>query len=90
VRGADWEYAASLADLVARGQLLHERISTLVIPTLAARAPDHAEQVTGMAQELDRTIRSLREQADAFTALEQRLILLTGQFLLQEEPVGPP
>jgi hypothetical protein len=88
VRGADREYAVSLADLVARGQLLHERITTLVIPTLAARAPDHVEQVTGMADELDRAIRSLREQADAFTALEQRLILLAGQFLLQEDPVG--
>jgi rhodanese-related sulfurtransferase len=85
MRGADREFAASVDDLEARGQLLQERVSTLLLPELAKVDPERAEEVRGWLRRLQRNVALLSRAADAFTELEQRLVVLTGEFLLQDE-----
>jgi rhodanese-related sulfurtransferase len=88
LQGADLEFAPSLADLEARGALLQERVSTLVLPELAMVDPEQAEEIRRRMRRLQRTVALLRRATDAFTQLEQRLVVLTGEFLLRDERAG--
>jgi tetratricopeptide (TPR) repeat protein len=88
LRGGDQELAPSVADLKARGELLQERVGSLLLPELSTVDPDQARQVHEQLRRLERSLVLLSRAIDRVTQLEEQLVVLTGELLLADEPAG--
>lgn len=86
------ETAAPSVDAIrSRGALLHSRVRRLVKPRLAkAREPAAAAAVEELLGTLKTVAGQIEESTKSLEATEQRLMLRTGEFLLQEDDdTGP-
>lgn len=75
----------SVDDLHGRGELMHRRVARIVRPRLPRAASAEAVEVDRILGELDDATTSLSKTAQALEKSEHDLMLVTGEFLLNEE-----
>jgi hypothetical protein len=80
------EGGATVADMQNRVQLLQRRISEIVQPRLnRAERPEVVENMRGLLNGLKASTEELQKTARNVESKEQDLMLVTGEFLLNEE-----
>ncbi|MFH1463066.1 MAG: hypothetical protein ABIO70_01640 [Pseudomonadota bacterium] len=76
----------SVETIRSRGKMLHSRIGKIVKPKLKRTAnPKAAEQIDALLGDLDAKAKAVEEVAKELEGTEQRLMLRTGEFLIEED-----
>jgi tetratricopeptide (TPR) repeat protein len=82
---ADEEFAPSIADIQFRVSNLSRRISTIVKPRLRDKTDANSEMVDEIMGKLKSVSKVLSKNTQALEKTEQKMMLITGEFLLAEE-----
>jgi rhodanese-related sulfurtransferase/tetratricopeptide (TPR) repeat protein len=84
------ETVPTLEELQARSLLIRSRLERLVRPRLARAAAAEAERIDGLLRGLQSATQTLSKTATEIETTEQDLMVVAGEFLLEEEETAEP